>query len=73
MMVELLLAAILAIGSFLGLGHNGVGKGHYEHGQGNGYGHEKHGDKHCCVSCPTYCDCDLPCEPPCDLSGGGGI
>lgn len=70
MIVELLLAAILAVGSFLGLGHNGIGKGHYDY-QGKGLGHAKHGDTGCpnCTHCTPICTCEPSCVPPCD--GGG--
>lgn len=77
MIVELLLAAILAVGSLLGVGHNGAGKGHYEHGQGKGLGHTdyqgkgaghvKHGGCHCTWDCT----CEPPCVPPCTGTGSG--
>ena len=85
MIVEMVLAAVLAVASLLGAGHNGVGKGHTDYQgkgvghtdyQGKGLGHVKHGEIATCgnsdCSIPD-CPCELPCVPPCDGGSGGGI
>ncbi len=67
MIIELLLAAILAVGSMLAGSPQGIGQGHTDY-QGLGLGHEKHGDE-VCIHC-TSCTCEPTCVPPCD---GGGL
>lgn len=73
MVMEIVLAAVLAVASLFGVGYSGVGEGHTEHGQGLGLGHEKHADVVTCGGCDIPdCTCTPPCTPPCSGGGGGG-